>query len=108
MPGAVLGEQFEVVGGDFDSPENRASARGQLISVSISMEDLFGIPFSGPPYQLAPIAREQLAGDEDDAIEASFAMNCYCMSCCSARGFVMHVRATWKCGMLGGGSSGHC
>ena len=78
--GSRLWELLEVVGGDFDSPENRASARRQLISVNIGMEDMFGIPFSGPPYSLAPIAREQLTGDEDDAIEAFFAMNYSCLS----------------------------
>ena len=62
--GAVFGVLFKVVGGDCDSPEDRASARGQLISVSIGMEDMLGIPCSGPPYSLAPIAREQLTVDE--------------------------------------------
>ena len=72
--GSRLWDALEVVGGDFDSPENRASARRQLISVNIGMGDMFGIPCSGPPYSLAPFAREQLTGDEDDAIEAFFDM----------------------------------
>ena len=46
--GSRLWELLDVVGGDFDSPEKRASARRQLISVNIGMEDMFRIPFSGP------------------------------------------------------------